>query len=255
MDRLEKTKALTAKRADAAVDISLINQYSMKELTPEEVYCFTARLCDNEVDRDWERFDEAALTSLSQLYLGKTGIFDHMWTAKGQVARLYKTEVVKEDGQTAAGDQRCYLRGYAYMLRNEQTAGLIEEIEAGIKKEISVGCAVSRCICSICGAEQGYCEHQKGQEYNGKLCFFTLKDPTDAYEWSFVAVPAQRCAGVTKSAKDLDGAFSTLMEADLAGQAEKVKALIPRLQATLIDDQERSVRAKIMAENAKFLKK
>ena len=35
--------------------------------------------------------------------------------------------------------------------------------------------------------------------YGGKLCYFTLKAPTDAYEWSFVAVPAQRKAGVMKS--------------------------------------------------------
>ena len=31
------------------------------------------------------------------------------------------------------------------------------------------------------------------------LCYGILTNPTDAYEWSFVAVPAQRKAGVTKS--------------------------------------------------------
>ncbi len=40
----------------------------------------------------------------------------------------------------------------------------------------------------------------KGQVYDGKLCFMELREPADAYEWSFVAVPAQRKAGVIKSA-------------------------------------------------------
>ena len=47
------------------------------------------------------------------------------------------------------------------------------------------------------------CKHKKGHTYSkqGKktLCFYTLEDPKDAYEWSFVAIPAQRKAGVTKS--------------------------------------------------------
>ena len=43
------------------------------------------------------------------------------------------------------------------------------------------------------------CEHQKGKQYGGKLCCHLLEEPADAYEWSFVAVPAQKNAGVIKS--------------------------------------------------------
>ena len=83
------------------------------------------------------------------------------------------------------------------MLRSEKNSDLIEEIEAGIKKEVSIGCSVGRSVCSICG--QSNCGHQGGRRYDGKLCYFTLEDPVDAYEWSFVAVPAQRKAGVIKA--------------------------------------------------------
>ena len=38
----------------------------------------------------------------------------------------------------------------------------------------------------------------KFKEYNGKTCYAILDEVTDAYEVSFVAVPAQRGAGVTK---------------------------------------------------------
>lgn len=85
------------------------------------------------------------------------------------------------------------------MVRTEANQDLIAEIEGGIKKEISVGCAVNRSTCSICGSVAGSCSHRRGQIYDGRLCFFNLEEPADAYEWSFVAVPAQRKAGVVKT--------------------------------------------------------
>lgn len=177
-------------------DMALIHQLSKAKLLPEQVYTFAVRLCDNDVDRDWERFDENALEALSRLFVGKSGVFDHNWSAKDQTARLYKTEVCREDGATCAGGPRMFLKGYAYMLRSEKNRALIEEIEAGIKKEVSIGCSVAGKRCSICGEE--HCSHTGGETYDGKLCFFTLTGPVDAYEWSFVAVPAQRKAGVMK---------------------------------------------------------
>lgn len=67
--------------------------------------------------------------------------------------------------------------------------------------------------CSICGKEN--CEHHGGERYDGKLCFFTLLDPVDAYEWSFVAVPAQRKAGVIKSfVHSADGDLRRLLAAN-----------------------------------------
>jgi len=181
-------------------DLAAINALARAELTQEQIYTFAVRLCDNEVDRDFERFTRKSLEALAKLFVGKSGIFDHQWSAKGQAARLYKTEVVEEPGQTtSAGDPTCWLKGYAYMVRTEANQDLIAEIEGGIKKEISVGCAVNRSTCSICGSVAGSCGHCRGQTYDGRLCFFNLEEPADAYEWSFVAVPAQRKAGVVKT--------------------------------------------------------
>ena len=90
------------------------------------------------------------------------------------------------------------LKAWAYLLRTEKNAYLIAEIEGGIKREVSVGCSVARRVCSICGAEGGTCQHTPGQRYGEQLCYLELRDPTDAYEWSFVAVPAQRKADVYK---------------------------------------------------------
>lgn len=55
---------------------------------------------------------------------------------------------------------------------------------------------VKKRVCSVCGAES--CVHVPGKTYNGKRCVRILSGAADAYEFSFVAVPAQRAAGVVK---------------------------------------------------------
>ena len=186
-------------------DPEQINALARRELTADEVYLFAVRLCDNDVDRDGERFAVETLEELGKLFVGVSGVFDHQWSARGQTARIYRTEVVHEEGTlTQDGQPYCYLKGYAYMMRTEDNAGLIAEIDGGIKREVSVGCAVERVECSICGEDMNAsqrCGHQRGQEYGGQLCTGILLGATDAYEWSFVAVPAQKKAGVVKRAK------------------------------------------------------
>ena len=203
MIEIRKQSGGVAGMAVTAEELREINRFAQAELTAEEVYTFAVRLCDNEVDRDHERFDEQCLKGLGELFIGKSGIFDHEWTAQGQMARIYRTEVIREEGEkTAAGDTYCWLKGWAYMLRTEKNEELIREIEGGIKKEVSVGCSVSKRTCSVCGSDKG-CEHVPGKTYGGKLCYVTLSDPADAYEWSFVAVPAQKNAGVVRKGKQM----------------------------------------------------
>ncbi|MCI8678471.1 MAG: hypothetical protein HFF46_09120 [Lawsonibacter sp.] len=190
--------------AVTAQDLELIGALARRPLGAEEVYTFSVRLCDNEIDRDFERFTLQTLEKLAPLFVGKAGIFDHQWSARGQAARIYRTEVVREAGQvTRAGDGYAWLKGYAYMVRTESNRDLIAEIEGGIKKEVSVGCAVEHAICSVCGCDrtQTDCGHEKGQEYGGQLCWADLEGAGDAYEFSFVAVPAQPAAGVVKGAR------------------------------------------------------
>lgn len=184
-----------------SLELEVINRFTKTELQAEDVYTFSVLLCDNEIDRDFERFTEATLEELRDLFVGKTGISDHDWKTELQMARIYRTELVTEPARkTSIGTPYCYLKGYAYMLRTEETAGRIAEIEGGIKKEVSIGCSVARSRCSICGEELGStsCSHILGAEYNGQLCYAELEGAVDAYEWSFVAVPAQREAGVIK---------------------------------------------------------
>ena len=183
-------------------ELELIGQFARKKLSREELYTFSLILCDNEIDRDNEKFTVGSLHKLAELFVGKTGIFDHNMKSKDQTARIYAAEVLTDETRkTADGEIYTYILAKAYTVRTEKNKDLIAEIDAGIKKETSVGCSVKEIKCSICGKDiktQG-CEHRKGKIYGGKLCCYLLNDPADAYEWSFVAVPAQKNAGIVKS--------------------------------------------------------
>lgn len=193
---IRKEGGLRGAGAPDEARLAKINAYARTPLTAEAVYCFRVRLCDDRPDRDFERFDTAALPRMAELFRGKTGICDHQWSADRQVARIFDTQVVRED------DGASCLMAEAYVLRTERNADLIADIEGGIKKEVSVGCAMGQARCSICGEPYGTCAHRKGAVYDGETCLAVLSEPLDAYEFSFVAVPAQRAAGVTKAGKE-----------------------------------------------------
>ena len=116
------------------------------------------------------------------------------------------------------------LKGWAYMLRGEEMDGLIRQIEGGIKKEVSIGCAVRRKMCSICGEEYGACGHVKGETYGTERCAAVLCEAVDAYEFSFVAVPAQKKAGVLKKQTGGEGALDEVAMKRLQKDAELGKA-------------------------------
>lgn len=174
-----------------------INLYTRRAYKPEEVYTFSVVLCDNEVDRDFECFTKETLEELAKLFIGKTGILDHEPTSRNQSARVFDAKVTEIPGKvTALNMPYAQLVAQAYVPRSEETKAFIESIESGIRKEVSVGCAVKKRVCSVCGAES--CAHVPGKMYGGKRCVRILSGAADAYEFSFVAVPAQRAAGVVK---------------------------------------------------------
>lgn len=196
-------KSFSAKNvigAPTSEDMQLINSFALKELKLDEVFCFSVILCDNDIDRDFERFDEKALKALEKLFVGKTGILNHSMKSEDQSCRTYKTELITDNSKkTADGLALMCLKAWCYTVRSEKNNSMIRDIESGIKKEVSISCASKSRICSICGEKN--CSHIAGRQYDGKVCYKTITDICDAYEWSFVAVPAQRNAGVTKSFK------------------------------------------------------
>ena len=190
MEVQKQAGVLTAGKPTAE-QLEKINLQAKTPLAAEEVYIFSVRLCDDQPDRDHERFSTEALGKLAELFVGKTGVADHAWSSEKQLARIFETSV-------EYGDGAAFIKAWAYIRRGDANDEIIADIEAGIKKEVSVGCAMGRSVCSVCGSDYGSCGHRKGESYDGQVCCAILQEPMDAYEFSFVAVPAQREAGVLK---------------------------------------------------------
>lgn len=208
-------------------DLKKINKFALSPLTKEEVFTFKIIMGDNEIDdRNYEPFNLNALKDLKKLYIGKTMIKDHRRLADNQIARVYDTELLEDESKmTGSGERFTKLIAKAYMIKTASNADLISEIKAGIKKEVSTGCRPKHAYCSICGTDntKSYCPHWGGREYDTKdgkkMCYFTLDGAKEAFEVSFVAVPAQPRAGTTKNygatAKD-----ESLTEEDTSRQDE-----------------------------------
>lgn len=175
-------------------DMALINRQALRELNAEEVYTFKLSAANSEVDRDIERFSDQALDDMARLYVGKTVISDHKWSSGGQIARVYAAQVEEQAG----GARRLVLS--CYMPRNEDTRPVIDAIDAGILREVSVAVRVQKYTCSVCGKDYlgPGCPHIRGRKYGDAVCHVELDGVTDVYEVSFVGVPAQPEAGVIK---------------------------------------------------------
>ena len=195
MDQILKQARLLKAALDEG-ELTLINAQALRELTAEEVYAFRLAACNNQVDRDLERFTEDTLAELANLFVGRPVLMDHKWSAGSQTARVYAAGVEAMPG--VEGGQQLVLR--CYMPRLQGNSDTIAAIEGGLLRECSVGVTVSGAVCSICGADRTttWCEHCKGVEYDGKLCYIELSGAKDAYEVSLLPVPAQPAAGVVK---------------------------------------------------------
>ncbi len=104
----------------------------------------------------------------------------------GRVLKAEATRSTKTNGST--------------MLVHASIPGYQEQqkIRDGILHTVSVGADGTDVRCSICGKQLGdgdWCEHTRGNLYDGKLCYWEVHAWT-AKELSFVIVPADPYAGV-----------------------------------------------------------
>ena len=193
-------------------DLKKINKYTLSPVSADDVFIFKASIADNEQDdRNYMPFNLKSLQDLKKLYPGKTMLKDHRRMADNQIARIYDTELVQDaNKQTELGELHTELIAKIYMIKTDSNKDLIAEIMGGIKKEVSTATVPSKMICNICGTDnmKDYCRHWPGIEYtvedgsakgSKKRCKMLLSGAKEAYELSFVAVPAQPRAGTHKS--------------------------------------------------------
>lgn len=71
-----------------------------------------------------------------------------------------------------------------------------EGIQNGTLRTVSIGARAKDLRCSICGkniAREGFCEHERGRLYEGKLCYWVVKN-IEPKEISYVIVPSDQYA-------------------------------------------------------------
>lgn len=193
-------------------DLKKINKYTLSPVKAEDVFIFKATIADNEQDdRNYMPFNLKALQDLKKLYPGRTMLKDHSRRADNQIARVYDTELVQNaNKQTELGELYTELVAKIYMIKTDSNKDLIAEIIGGIKKEVSTSTVPEKMVCNICGVDnmKEWCRHFPGRDYDvadssgkstKKRCKMLLHGAKEAYELSFVAVPAQPRASTHKS--------------------------------------------------------
>lgn len=192
-------------------DLKKINKYTIDNVTAEDVFVFKAVIADNEQDdRNHMPFNMKAIRDMKKLYPGKTMLKDHRRSADNQIARIYDTEIVESEKTTELGENHAELVAKMYMVKTASNADLIAEIKGGIKREVSTGTVANKMICSVCGVDnmKDWCIHYPGREYTlqatgeKRRCKMLLDGVKEAYELSFVAIPAQPRAGTRKDFSD-----------------------------------------------------
>lgn len=216
-----KTKGLDNNNLSSIeADLELINKHTIKPLTSDEVYTFKVQICDNDIDRVGDKMTDNFLEQVAANISGVTGLKDHDWSVDNQLSRLYDAEVVTDDTQlTKLGEKRKYVLGKAYTLSKYKD--YIDSINAGLLKETSISFESSGDVCSICGepmtkdvCDVGHCKngHIAGQYYDNVLCYNKIDKLEDILEWSLVAVPCQRNAGIKN--KNITGGCSIMKKAE-----------------------------------------
>lgn len=103
METVHKQAQAKPEQNGHAGELAALNQLLGTKLTEEQVYFFALRLCDNHTDRDAEYFARADLERLAALFVGKTGLFDHSWSARDQAARRAAARLDRKAGRGSLG--------------------------------------------------------------------------------------------------------------------------------------------------------
>ena len=67
---IKKATEAMGSGAPTAAQLESIHAMAKGKLDAEQIYVFSLRLCDDQVDRDLERFDTEALPALAKLFIG-----------------------------------------------------------------------------------------------------------------------------------------------------------------------------------------
>lgn len=190
-----------------AGQLEKINALAKRTLSKDEVFAFPTKMVGDALLT--ERYMKLH-KSLLELYKtdAKAGVafmLDHAWAGLQKAlvyGRTFDASIKRSDG-TVEGETWA-LHGDTYIVRGKEKDGIstdaiIADIEDGTLFDVSIGFGFETSICSICGNnyyDGSKCEHWRGREYEGQLCYIIAKPPGYLMELSGVFDGAYPTAGI-----------------------------------------------------------
>lgn len=190
------------KAAPQAPDLDAIRQFALRDVTADDVFCGSMKVCNTKTDRSHERFPVEYLQRFAATLPGKSLMPGHNYSEL-PLGRFYDASVIK-DGADYALLGKFFVDG--------EDAKTVRAVELGVFKDVSIGFKAGGRTCDLCGKQydgwgafwgddddDDYCQHYAGQEYDGKTCTVTYAQPekAEAMEASFVWLGCQYGAEVT----------------------------------------------------------
>lgn len=190
-----------------AGQLEKINALAKRTLSKDEVFAFPTKMVGDALLT--ERYMKLH-KSLLELYKtdAKAGVafmLDHAWAGLQKAlvyGRTFDASIKRSDG-TVEGETWA-LHGDTYIVRGKEKDGIstdaiIADIEDGTLFDVSIGFGFETSICSVCGEnyyDGSKCEHWRGREYEGQLCYIIAKPPGYLMELSGVFDGAYPTAGI-----------------------------------------------------------
>lgn len=180
-------------------DLAAINQFTLTPVSAADVAVFRMDLCNDQMDRHISRFPTEELRRISdELIVGKPLMELHDMNGSQPVGRFFRSQLANENGTVS-------VRPDVFLLRGHGEDDLIAKIDAGICAGTSISFAFDRPECSACGCDIRDCAHIPGDDVDGEQCHVVLKEVTDVFEGSIVAVPSQSTEFVQARGVDDEG--------------------------------------------------
>lgn len=194
-----------------AGQLEKINALAKRTLSKDEVFAFSTKMVGDALleDRAIKLHKTLLEVYRDDARKGVSFMLDHAWSGfqKALVyGRTFDAMLKKGDG-SVEGETRA-LHGDTYIVRGKEKDGIstdsiIADIEDGTLFDVSIGFGFETAICSICGNnyyKYSECEHFRGREYDGQLCYIIAKPPGCLMELSGVFDGAYPTAGVLSQA-------------------------------------------------------
>ena len=203
--------ALVAARSLAEENVAdEVSRFALRPLEAHEFAVFTLDLCHDQIDRHFSRFPQEELNKISAMTPGRPLMERH--DLRGSLPRgtFFRSRVHEGNG-------RASVRPDVYVLRTQQNAGFILNIEGGVYRETSIGFSFETPECSICGKDLRTCDHVPGRSYGDQQCHYVMRNVLEVIEGSIVSSGSQGTGFV--SAQQAERAYPLAKALKLARDA------------------------------------